>query len=372
MIETSVKPSPDNQFRIVINSVGTARPSVSVAIAKGLGLPASTVIGRMYRAPSVLVDGINATVADRMAGMLTEIGYQAEVQDMATPVPDNVPLYDVAIYIEDARKVQSAVKKLATFIGVSESKATELIFTAPGVVLGSVSEVTVKAFTDHMGPGVSIQSSRPKTALYDIFVKYEEGLVQKRILADMTSAGLKFCGTDDVVAVNVEHSIAQELWRRHQSSGLMRVVNQEFLRFDMVLCDWDEQEQPNEKQTAALEQVAGIPSNLILKVLQSTPITLLESLTNKEMSRRMAEFSELGFNVRAELITFQMLGLEVQSVPQPGPLKKVLVDFGLHDPSQPLPKPPFLVTDMMPELQARITRSALESTGSLVRLVEAS
>lgn len=372
MIETSVKPSPDNQFRIVITSVGTARPSVSVAIAKGLGLPASTVIGRMYRAPAVLVDSISATVANSMAGMLTEIGYRAEVQDMATPVPDKVPLYDVAIYIEDARQVQSVVKKLAAFVGVSESKATELILTAPGVVLGSVSEVTVKAFKDHMGAGVSILSSRPDKALYDIFVKYEKGLVQRRILADMTRAGLAYCGKDDVVAVNVEHAMAQELWRRHQGSGLLKVVNQDFLRFDVVLCDWNELDQPDERQITALEQDAGIPPELILKVLKSTPITLFESLTSEQMGEKMAAFSDLGFDVRADLITFQTLGLEVQSAPQPGPLKQVMTDLGFHDPSKPLSRTPFQVNCTMPELQARIARTAIEATGARVRLVEAS
>lgn len=372
MIEAAVTPAPDNQFRILIKSVGTARPSASVAIAKGLGLPASTVIGRMYRAPSVLVDGIDATIANNMAGMLTEIGYQAEVQDMTMPAPDTVPLYDVAIYIKDTGHVQGMVKKLAAFVGVSESKATELILTAPGVVLGSVSEVTVKAFADHMGPGVCILSSRPDTALYHIFVGHEDGLVQKRILADMTSAGLDLCGTDDVVAVNVEHSKAQELWRRHQGSGMLKVVNQDFLRYDLVLCDWDEKHQADTRQTEVLEQVAGIPSELVQEVLRATPITLLESLPNEEVGQRLAEFSELGFNVRADLITFQMLGLEVQSVPQPGALKRVLVDFGLQAPSQSLPRTPFLVTGMMPELQARITRSAIEVTGSVVGLVEAS
>ena len=83
MIEAAVSPVETQQFRILIKSVGTARPSASAAVAKGLGLPASTVIARLYRAPAVLVDGIDEPVAERMAGFLGDIGYEAEVQGMA-------------------------------------------------------------------------------------------------------------------------------------------------------------------------------------------------------------------------------------------------------------------------------------------------
>jgi len=124
MIEAAVTPADAQQFRILIKSVGTARPSASAAVAKGLGLPASTVIARLYRAPAVLVDGIDEPVAERMAGFLGEIGYEAEVQGMSEPAPVPAPLNDVAVYIEDARQFQQVVEKLASFLGVAEPDAS--------------------------------------------------------------------------------------------------------------------------------------------------------------------------------------------------------------------------------------------------------
>ncbi len=372
MIEAAVTPADAQQFRILIKSVGTARPSASAAVAKGLGLPASTVIARLYRAPAVLVDGIDEPVAERMAGFLGEIGYEAEVQGMSEPAPVPAPLNDVAVYIEDARQFQQVVEKLASFLGVAEPDASRLILAPPGVVLGSVSDATVNAFSEHMGAGVSILSSQPGKACYDLFVSAEKGMVQSRILADMASASLEFCGDDGLMAVNVNHSSAQDLWRRHQASGLLRVVNQDFLRFDLVLCEAGEACEPVQRQVEILERLAGVPSKLVAEVLNSAPITLLESVPSADVSAHMEEFAEAGIKVRADLITFQVLGLEVLEISDIPRLKKVLEDLELLQPGEPLPRAPFMLPGVMPELQARVTRAALEDCGARIALVEVS
>ena len=53
-------------------------------------------------------------------------------------------------------------------------------------------------------------------------------------------------------------------------------------------------------------------------------------------------------------------------------LKQVLQELGLIEPGTSLPRPPFCVPGVMPELQARIARAALEGAGSRVAFVEAS
>lgn len=372
MIEAAVSTVETQQFRILIKSVGTARPSASAAVAKGLGLPASTVIARLYRAPAVLVDGIDEPVAERMAGFLGDIGYEAEVQGMAEPAPAPAALNDVAIYIEDARQFQPVVEKLASFLGVSEADATRLILTPPGVVLGSVSDATVSAFSEHMGAGVSILSSQPEKACYDLFVSDEKGMVQSRILADMASAGLECCGDAGLMAVNVNHASAQDLWRRHQASGLLRVVNQDFLRFDLVLCEVAGNGAPVQEQIEILERLAGVPSQLAAEVLQAAPVTLLESVPSADVAAPMAEFAAAGIKLRADLITFQVLGLNVLEIPDTIRLTKVLEDLELLKPGELLPRPPFRLPGVMPELQARITRTALEACGARIALVEVS
>ena len=49
------------QYRITINSVESARPSASAAVAKGLGLPISTVVSRLYRTPAALTPSTRQT-----------------------------------------------------------------------------------------------------------------------------------------------------------------------------------------------------------------------------------------------------------------------------------------------------------------------
>lgn len=372
MLEGTISPTDERQFRILIKSVGTARPLACAAVAQGLGLPASTVVSRLYRAPAILVDGIDELIAKRMASLLSDIGYEAEVQDTTTPAPAPSSLYDVAIDIKDTRQFQDVVQKLAAFVGISESDATRMILTPPAVVLGSVSNATVHAFSEQMGPNVSVLSSRPDTANYDLFLSEDSGVVHKRILTDIASAGLKTCGTSGLVASHVDHATAKQIWQRHQASGLLRVVNQDFLRFDIVLQQSIENETLDTKQIEALERLAGVPADMTEEVLLAAPITLLESVPKAEVAQQLASFAEAGLTVRADLITFQTLGLEVLSLTNPVSLMQVLEGFGLYKPGQPLPRPPFRLPGVLPELQARIIRTALEDTGAQITFVEVS
>jgi hypothetical protein len=74
--------------------------------------------------------------------------------------------------------------------------------------------------------------------------------------------------------------------------------------------------------------------------------------------------------VRADLITFQMLGLKVLSLSDRTSLQRVLEGFGLLPPGEILPRPPFRIPGVMPELQARVVRAALEDAGAQVAFAE--
>lgn len=359
-------------FRILIKSVGTARPSASTAVAKGLGLPASTVVSRLYSAPAILIDGIDEAIARRMVTLLCDIGYEAEAQDSATPAPTPSPLYDVAIYIKDARQFQHVVQKLANFIGISEDDTTRMLLQPPGIILGSVSEAIVSTLSDQLGAEISVLSSQAEKARYDLFLSEDAGIVHERIVQEISSAGLELCGASGLVATDVPHSTAQKLWQRHQTSGLLHVVNQEFLHFDLILQKSVAESAPDTGQIEVLEKLAGVPAEMAEEVLQAAPITLLESVPNKEVAHYLTIFAEAGLIVSANLITFQMLGVEVLSLSNRAALSQALEGFGLQKPGKPLPRVPFRLPGVMPELQARIIRATLEDTGARVALVEAS
>jgi hypothetical protein len=367
----------NNQFRILIKSIGDAQPAASIAIAKGLNLPTAVVVSRLYSAPSILIDGIDEVTARGITKLLSGLGFEAESQDTTLPPPDAPVLYDVAIYIKDARQFQYAIEKISEFTGIIEDDAARMIMSPPGVILGSVSKATVDVLSKQLEPDISVLSSQPDMARYHLFLSKEGGeTIHKRILQDLEHAELELCGTSGLVARDIDHSTARLLWQRHQASGLLRIVIQDFLHFDLVL----QKSEINEKlppaqlapaQVEALEKIVGIPADMAEDVLRAAPITLLESIPQTEITPLMTAFAKTGLTIQANLITFQMLGLEVQSLTDPVSTQQALEGFGLHHQGTPLPKPPFVLPGVMPELQARITRAALEDTGAQLSYVEA-
>jgi len=359
------------QYRIVVNSIGSARPAASAAIAKGLGLAASTVVSRLYRAPAILVEGVDHNVARQVTNLLCDIGYQAEIQDLTQPVPPRSPLYDVALYVEDADAFLPTVKAISKFIGMPEADASTMLMMPPGIVLGSVSKATVEAFRQHLDEGVSMVSSIADEASYDIFLGDVAEIVSRRILSDLRDANITPISDSGLVAAAVDHQTAQALWRRHQASGAMRVVNRDFLRFDLVCTDIESGfETASPQQIECLERVAGIPADLVPEVLNSLPITLLEAVPNGAVEQRMTELAEVGLVMRADLISFQLLTLEILSISQPAATLSALTGYGVFKQGAGLPRVPFKLDGVMPELQARLLKAALEMSGAEVDFVE--
>ena len=361
-----------NQFRILIKSIGNAQPAASVAIAKGLNLPTTVVVSRLYSAPSILIDSIDETVAKDITKLLSGLGFEAEVQKTTLPEPTAPVLYDVAIYIKDARQFQYATQKIAEFTGIIEDDAAKMILSPPGVILGSVSKATVDSLSNQLGEEISVLSSQPDKARYHLFLSQDGGeTLHKRILEDLKSTGLTLCDTSGLIATGIDHSTARVLWQRHQASGLLRIVNEDFLHFDLVLHPSETNKPLNQTQKNTLQQLAGIPTEMSDEVFNAAPITLLESVPQRDIAQYLTAFAQAGLTVQANLITFQVLGLEVTSLSDPMSTQQALEGFGLHHQGSPLPKAPFLLPGVMPELQARITRAALEDTGANLSFVEA-
>lgn len=358
------------QYRILINSIGSARPSASAAVAKGLGLPISTVVSRLYRAPAVLIDGVEEALATRMVALLNDIGFEAEVQALAEPAPEDNPLYDVSVYIENTNYFLQAVQTLASFTGISEEDSSNMIMSPPGVVLGSVSKATVDAFADQMGANVSVISSAPKTARYDLFLGVGPEVICKRVLEDIGQANLSVLGESGLIATEVDYEVAQDLWRRHQTSNALRIVNRDFLRFDITLLNASNHEIPSREQIKLLESLAGIPADMVGEVFRELPITLFEAVPMGLVSSRVEALAAVDLEVQVNLITFQMLGLKILSIADRSSVLSVLEQFDLCDAGDNLARLPFQLPGVMPELQARIVRTALENTGARVIFVD--
>ncbi|WP_187410909.1 pectate lyase [Saccharophagus sp. K07] len=358
--------TPSGTHGVLIQSVGTATLTSAAAVAKGLGISAAEVINCLYRAPAVLVDKVEQKIAEQLSRLLTDIGYEVTVIDDTSAIPKNNELFDVALYLKDASQLPEATRKLSKFIGMSEEEASKMLLQPPGMALGSVSEATVNAFREFMGDTVDMIAAPQADARYDVFLGECPTIVQKRLLEDLTAAGIPLSANSGLIATGVERSAIDPIWQRHKTNGALRIIQQDFLRFDVVL-----QQAPNaplsNEQRRVLEDIVEIPQDIADEVVASAPVTLLESIPSREVPCILEALAQAQLTVAAELITFQALGLKITACAQTAAVNAVLNAFGIPHTFRRAPE---ILPNAYPEIQARVIRDALERAGASVELLK--
>lgn len=362
--------SADRGWRVVVASVGKAAPAASSALARGLGIPAARVVACLYRAPAVLIDGIGREVAQTMVGLLARLGYVAEAQPESAPAPGPCHLFDVALHIADPHQADAAAEALAGFTGMTVADAMAMLLDPPSVVLGAVSAATVAAFRSRLPDGVEAVASRPEDASYQLYLGDGPEVIKARLRTDLVALGFDGRVGNGLVATGVSHRTARDLWQRHQAGGLLRVVNEDFLRFDLVLHGAEGVDPQAPEVIEALSAMAEMPAEAIPMVFAAPPIVLRSGLTLAGVGTQLPALAELGLDVRAELTTFQRIGLEVLAIGDRAGTEALLRACGELAAGQSLPTCPFSAGRKLPETQARIRRAALETLGCTVRFEE--
>jgi len=347
--------------RILIKSVGSAKPSSASAVATGLGLPAATVVSCLYRAPAILVDKISVSIANNLKGLLCDIGYDVEIQGTDDPTPEPAQLFDVAVYINNERKLTKVTESIASFIGMSEEDASKALLNPPYIMLGAVSQATVDALRNMIEGDALLVASEQGGACYDLFLS-EGGsdVVIRRIHEDLANADITLSAESGLIASDIDPKRIEPIWNRYRASGLLRMINRDFLRFDITLQNL---ESPlNSEQKQRLQQLVGIPADIIDEVCDSTPVALFESVAYHELDSLMQAFSQDHLPVQADLITFQMLGIEIKRADNLPKMINVLHGLGVSGLNEHISLP-FRLPNDYPELQARVIRSTLEDLG---------
>lgn len=356
----------DSAKRLLILSIGTAAPASIASIAIGLSVPVHRVMEAIYRAPTVLVDGLAADVAQEMGLLLTELGCQVAIESAALPAPAPEPLFDLALHITNAARYGDIVAGLRAFLGTTQTDTEKLVATAPAVILGQVSRATVAALADRLGDGAALIASDPTKARYDLFLGPVDSAVQSRILADLRRHHIPLLADQGCLATGLTRAEADLIWAAHQRSGALRVVNHDFLRFDVVLLEGA----ATVEALAALSDVTDIPPEVQPRLFGAMPITLSEALPAAALDAVMTRLTGAGMMVRADLVTFQRLGVEITRAGTLTDLSRTLRALGIQAPEAQLRRMPYRLPFHLPELQARIVRDALETTGSVVALFD--
>ncbi|WP_227418517.1 hypothetical protein [Roseitranquillus sediminis] len=353
--------------RVTVTSIGTATPGQAASIAIGLGVPVQRVMAALYRAPTILVDGLQPEIAHRMAELLRDVGCEACVEDEAAPPPAKEPLFDVALHITDTGRHSAITESLGTFLGIDAGGAARLIAQQPGVVLGQVSGATVAALRERLGDGADLLASDPDTATYDVFLGDGDAASRTRLLGQLRRRGHTPLAERGCLLTGLDRAAADAIWAAHHRVAALRVINRDFLRFDVVLTGGA----PTPEALATLASVAGIPETVLPRLFEALPITVIEALPNEALAGTMTALAQANLEVRADLMTFLHLGVEVTSAPSRSRLARTLSVLGAEAEGLSARPLPIRLPYLMPELQARLLREALAAQGIEAMLFEA-
>lgn len=358
--------NPNPLFCVVIDSLGSATLNSAAAIARGLGVSAAQVVHCLYRAPAILADRLEAHLAEQLTGVLQSIGYDVRMirEDECRIAP--APLYDIAVYLEDVARLDEAAARLGKFIGMDSEEAVRAIITPPGLVLGGVSIATVEALRAHLGESLAVTAAPQEDAYYTLVLGDCLPLLRQRLLDDLRHSNITPLADQGVLATNLPGSLLQPLWNRHKTNTALRLVNTAFLRFDINLDQPPAAPLPLAARQL-LEQLCDIPDAYLDEVLASAPVTLAESVTREALEQLLESLAPFNLVLSGELITFQSLGLTLESAADPSAAFKLLDQFALPRPTLNHQDPhsllPYTLPQKLPEVQARLVRAALEQIG---------
>lgn len=341
---------------VVVTSIGEAKPRIAVAVAHGLDIPIDKALQAIYRAPSVLVRDVAAPLAENLCALLAKAGLGAEVAHGEIEC-EPAELFDVALHITDPAAAYPLAEAVADFCACDTARALTLLTTPPGVVLGTVSASTVDALRRHLPEGAAeLVASNPVTARYVLIHSGDSLTVKAQLQAALASRGQSEA-VGDVLATDLDHGQAQDIWASFGRTGAIRIVNRDFLRFEIWLNGTESGDAAS--HAAALETLAGIPAESAPSLLARTPFIVEDGIRHSALEERLRLYAEAGLLVRAELTTFQNVAIEIVSASDGARLSDALQRLGLGADL----KPPFL-TGGMPETRARIVRAVLEGAGA--------
>lgn len=346
---------------IVVTSIGTAGPSDAASVALGLGVSVPQVISAFYRAPSTLVDQVPAATGTAVAEFLRSLGCEVEIISSDSPPPESVPLLDVAVHVTDEDRFDVVTAAAATFLGCPVDEARRLMLATPPVLLGSVSSATVEALRLRLGAGVSILTSDPALASYDILLADAPSVQSSRFLTDLPKMGFD-PATGPWVLRGLTKSQADAIWARHQRTPGLQITNQDFYRYEVVL-DGGELT----ASTSAALTSAGVPVNIVPRLFTALPVIIADELPEQAAKDLIATLALDGLMAHAELATFLQSHVRVTAWTSPAKALATLRAAGLQNPPQ---KTPFMVGPW-PELTARLIRSMLTSAGADAELFDA-
>lgn len=305
--------TPSNgPWRLAILSLGDASAGLIPALRHVSPLPAAELAALLFRAPSILAEGLSREVAESMAELLRRTGLEVAPLHRDEPFEAGEGVFEVALAVADVQRLGEVAALICELLGCSPERAREMLCACPASLVGAVSEATVEALRRRFADvGAELDVSRPEEALYDLYVQDAGAGGGPEAARMLEAAGLE--AVDDggpLLAAALGYGEAQALWGRLRGiDAPVRLLNRDFQRFDVCL------ERAN-ASGALLDYLAartGLPPQAVGRFPVTTPRVVLEGIDYFDAIKAVARLGELGAEATARPVALQRFVVELPS-----------------------------------------------------------
>jgi hypothetical protein len=305
---------------LIIQSIGTATPSVSKLLADAFLMPQEVVLRLLYNTPAPIFTEVEPIVAKQAYDLLTQLGLEVSLQSTEEPLPPKSEPVDIGLYLPNPLYLMTVTEQVANFMGCEQKEALNLLLSEPSIILGDVSMATAEALSKRVHAEVIV--SNPKNDLYTIKINTEN----KTTLTHLKHA-LKDISDNVLTAKyveNIDYTLAQIIWRRFHVDNAVQIINQSHQRYEIIL-DAVNPENPNYRKT--LIETVGMPDEIIDEVAQNLPLQLDESLGITAIDEKMTRYAAAGLTCHIEPIPFGDKYLEITEITDFDGVNTVLSQF---------------------------------------------
>lgn len=307
---------------VIIDSIGTANPSVSKVLCDVLGLPVEIIAKALYNAPVALFTNVEEELANQALQLLNTLGISAHIQSEEDPLPPLNESVDVGVYVYDLTKLGQVTTALGEFLGCSSQEALAILSKDPGIVLGGVSEATGQALAERIEAEVII--SFPKTAYYTLVFTGDSSVIKKQVEQYLEYLQLPDRFDAEQKIIDLEYTHAIKIWNKFQSTTMLQLINQSFQRFEIIL---NEVDRDNPGYLTVLTEEIGMPEEALEEILSNLPVQIEASVNVGNLNTRLAHYAANGLTCTTKAVKnngFRLIIEENGNLPKS---KEILAQF---------------------------------------------
>ncbi|GAB6042285.1 hypothetical protein [Endothiovibrio diazotrophicus] len=309
-VAEAVEGPPEGEWRLAIYSIGDASAALIPTLRRISSLPPAQLASLLYRAPSILADGLEREVAEAMAGLLRRTGVVVEPLHCEAPFEPGEGAFDLALSVRDPARLGEVAALVSELLGCSLEEGRKLVCASPALLMGAVSAATVEALSRRFSAlGVEVDVSRPQEALYDLFIGEAPPAMRAGVARVLTDGGVAEVADEGaLIAAGLDWSTARRVWPPLQRIAVpLRLLSHDFQRFDVSL----DRVEGSEALYAYLAEVIGMPREVAEQAPSRLPLVLLRGVARGVAMEAVAQLTGLGAEASVHLLAFRRFALEL-------------------------------------------------------------